>query len=512
MALLAGTSTRVSETRREWAGRRAVADTRSSESNNDRCVQHAGAKSLQLPCSVIGIVFAFVDSIGILLASLLGARAYQFAVSTEPWNLNFHIGAGAAAALLYLLIGRSAGFYQVSEIFSASRREASDVVWHWLLTSLLLSLLAFIFRIGIEFSRGAIICFFLVALGLLLISRNLMKMLLSWAVSRGRVQGRRVVLIGLRDELAAISQTDLLQRFGLTEVERVALPSHENGAVSANRNVVTSLDDALLLARDCGAERIVLALCWNDTRSIELIRDRLRSSPLPVQLLPDQKVRYLIRNPVFSVSRSFSIEIQRTPLSGVEKLAKRLFDVIGASVALVMLMPLMLVTALTIKLDSAGPVLFRQRRSGFNAKRFLIFKFRTMTVMEDGERVSQAIRRDPRITRFGAILRATSIDELPQLLNVLRGEMSLVGPRPHAVAHDDQYGRVLADYAYRHHVKPGITGWAQINGLRGETPHVDLMKRRLDLDIWYISNWNIWLDFLIVIRTFAEVVRHRNAY
>jgi Undecaprenyl-phosphate glucose phosphotransferase len=512
MTLLAGASTRVSEIRREQASREAAADARSSEQSDGFCAPYAAPTGLQLPCSMIGGVFALVDSIAILLASLLGAKAYQFAVSSEPWNLNFHIGAGAAAALLYLLIGRSAGFYQVAEIFSASRKEAFDILWHWLLTSLLLSLLAFIFRIGIEFSRGAIICFFLIAAVFLLISRNLMKTLLSWAVSKGRVQGRRVVLIGLRDELAAIGQTDLLRRFGLTEVERVALPSHGSKAVSASRGVLTSLDDALLLARDRGAEQIVLALCWNDTRSIELIRDRLRSSPLPIQLLPDQKVRYLIRNPVFSVSRSFSIEIQRTPLSGMEQLAKRVFDIVGASVALVTLTPLMLLTALTIKLDSRGPVLFRQRRSGFNAKRFLIFKFRTMTVMEDGERVSQAIRRDPRITRFGAILRATSIDELPQLLNVLRGEMSLVGPRPHAVAHDDQYGQVLSDYAYRHHVKPGITGWAQINGMRGETPHVDLMKRRLDLDIWYISNWNIWLDFLIVIRTFAEVVRHRNAY
>jgi undecaprenyl-phosphate galactose phosphotransferase/putative colanic acid biosynthesis UDP-glucose lipid carrier transferase len=466
----------------------------------------------QVPCSAIGGLFAGVDSATVVLASLLGANGYQFLISGAPWNLHIHVGAGATAALLYFLIGRSSGFYQVTEIFSSGRRDFSEVFWQWLLTSLLLTLLAFLLRIGVEFSRGSIICFFVCALLSLFASRSLMKASLSWAVGAGRVQGRRVVMVGLRDELAAISQVDLLRRFGLTEVERTALPSGENWSLPASKKILSSLDDALRVARDRGAEEIVLALSWNDTRSIELIRDRLRSSPLPVQLLPDQKVRYLTGIAACSVSRSLSIELQRTPLSELEQFEKRVLDIVGACAALVMLLPVMLVTALAIKLDSPGPVLFRQCRSGFNAKRFLIFKFRTMTVMEDGASVSQATRHDPRITKFGGILRATSIDELPQLFNVLRGDMSLAGPRPHAVAHDDQYGKVLADYAYRHHVKPGITGWAQIHGCRGNTAQVELMKKRLDLDLWYISNWNVGLDFVILLRTFVEVMRHRNAY
>jgi lipopolysaccharide/colanic/teichoic acid biosynthesis glycosyltransferase len=142
----------------------------------------------------------------------------------------------------------------------------------------------------------------------------------------------------------------------------------------------------------------------------------------------------------------------------------------------------------------------------------LIFKFRTMSVMEEGDRVSQAVRHDPRVTRLGAVLRATSIDELPQLLNVLRGDMSLVGPRPHAVAHDDHYGKLLSEYAFRHHVKPGITGWAQIQGCRGGTAEVWQMKRRVDFDLWYINNWSLGLDLVVLVRTFLEVVRPRNAY
>ena len=481
------------------------------QNDNDR-LHEPSFHGLRVPCAAIGALFAGVDGTTIVLASLVGATGYQFLISGAPWNLHFHIGAGVAAALLYLLIGRSSGFYQVAEIFSSGRRSVSGLLWQWLISCLLLSLLAFLFRIGIEFSRGSIICFFVVALGCLLASRRLMKMSLSWALRKGRVQGRRVVLIGWRDELAAISQADMLCHFGLSEVARVALPNGGDWSLAISKRLLASLDEALLTARDQGAEEIVLALSWNDTRSIELIRERLRCSPLPVQLLPDQMVRYLIENPAFTVNHSLSIEIQRMPLSKFEQFAKRALDVVGASAALLFFLPVLLVTALAIKFDSPGPVLFRQRRSGFNAKRFLIFKFRTMTVMENDAIVSQATRHDPRVTSLGRVLRATSIDELPQLFNVLLGDMSLIGPRPHAVAHDDQYGKILADYAYRHHVKPGITGWAQVHGCRGNTSEVGLMQKRLDMDLWYISNWNLGLDVMILFRTFAEVLRHRNAY
>ena len=490
----------------------ARSQSQAARGQDDQRARHdAQFRTLQLPCSAIGAVFAGVDGSAILICSLAGAMGYQV-LANATWNLHFQLGAGATAALLYFLIGRSSGFYQAPELFSSGRRDVSDVLQHWLLTSLLLTLLAFLFRIGIEFSRGAIICFFVMALGSLLASRTAMRGLLSWAVRSGRLQGRRVIVVGPRDELAAVDQGELLRRFGLTEVERVALPELGNWSLSVSRRILAALDEALRVARDRGAEEIVLAVSWNDTRSIELIRDRLRSSPLPVQLLPDQKVRYLTGNPAFTVNRSFSIEVQRTPLSDLEQFAKRVLDMVGAAVLLLGLLPLMLVTALAIKLDSPGPVLFRQRRSGFNAKRFLIFKFRTMTVMEDGDKVSQATKHDRRVTAFGGFLRASSIDELPQLINVLRGDMSLVGPRPHAVAHDDQYGRVLADYAYRHHVKPGITGWAQVHGYRGATAQVELMKRRLEFDLWYISNWHLGLDVVILLRTMFEVFRRRNAY
>jgi undecaprenyl-phosphate galactose phosphotransferase/putative colanic acid biosynthesis UDP-glucose lipid carrier transferase len=238
----------------------------------------------------------------------------------------------------------------------------------------------------------------------------------------------------------------------------------------------------------------------------------LRLLPLPVRLLPDRIVAEILKQPLVAGDTSLSVEIQRSPLTVTEQLQKRLCDVAVASVALLALAPLLIMTAVAIKLDSTGPVIFRQRRNGFNGRPFVIFKFRSMNVMEDGPDVEQATRADDRVTRIGRILRRVSIDELPQLWNVIRGEMSLVGPRPHALAHDDKYSELIGNYAFRHHMKPGITGWAQINGYRGETVEVEQMQRRVEHDLWYIDNWSVSLDFAILLRTCFEVTRGKMAY
>jgi exopolysaccharide biosynthesis polyprenyl glycosylphosphotransferase len=180
-------------------------------------------------------------------------------------------------------------------------------------------------------------------------------------------------------------------------------------------------------------------------------------------------------------------------------------------IAIVALSPLMLAIAILIKLDSRGPVLFRQRRYGYNQAEFRIIKFRTMSVMEDGHFVPQAMRDDPRVTRVGRWLRRWSLDELPQLFNVLKGDMSLVGPRPHAIAHNLEYGPQINFYARRNNVKPGITGWAQVHGYRGETDAY-LMRKRVEHDLYYIENWSLTLDILILIRTVLSPRSYRNAY
>lgn len=191
---------------------------------------------------------------------------------------------------------------------------------------------------------------------------------------------------------------------------------------------------------------------------------------------------------------------------------KRLLDIAVALPALVVALPVMAAVAAAVRLASPGPVLFRQQRLGLNGKPFTILKFRTMTVAEDGAQVLQARKNDPRVTRVGHFLRVWSLDELPQLFNVLSGEMSLVGPRPHARAHDEQYAALIGYYTQRQRVKPGITGWAQVNGLRGETPTVKSMRDRVDFDVWYARHAGIALDIEILFRTAFEVFRRRNAF
>jgi exopolysaccharide biosynthesis polyprenyl glycosylphosphotransferase len=196
-----------------------------------------------------------------------------------------------------------------------------------------------------------------------------------------------------------------------------------------------------------------------------------------------------------------SLQLTRAPLNWSERMVKRVFDVTIAAGVLIVLSPLLGLTALLVWLESGRPLLFRQRRYGFNQQEFRIIKFRTMTTLDDGDVVPQARRNDPRVTRLGRFLRRWNIDELPQLINVLKGDMSLVGPRPHALSHNREYERKIALYARRHNVLPGITGWAQVNGFRGETDTDEKMKRRVEHDLHYIDNWSVWFDLRILLLT-----------
>jgi putative colanic acid biosynthesis UDP-glucose lipid carrier transferase len=204
--------------------------------------------------------------------------------------------------------------------------------------------------------------------------------------------------------------------------------------------------------------------------------------------------------------------VLESPYDGPRAALKRLSDVVLATLALLLLWPLMLGLAVAVRWDSPGPALFKQRRLGCNGQVIEVWKYRTMTVMEDGERIEQARQGDARITRLGRLLRRTSLDELPQFINVLQGRMSVVGPRPHALAHNEHYRRLVTGYMVRHKVRPGITGWAQVNGLRGETDTVDKMRRRIEHDLYYLQNWSLLLDVQVVLRTVMLVFKDARAW
>jgi undecaprenyl-phosphate galactose phosphotransferase/putative colanic acid biosynthesis UDP-glucose lipid carrier transferase len=326
------------------------------------------------------------------------------------------------------------------------------------------------------------------------------------------VIGRRdIVLIGDPFELSVLEPRDLLAFFGAGDVNRFIL-GKEDDPLERQSNDIRVVNSVANFVRERNTREILLAVPWSDSARIDFIREHIKILPVSVRLLPDIRVRSLTDYSSSARQNIMSVEILGAPLSPLEQGVKRLIDLVVASVALLVSVPVMLLTAIAIKLDGPGPVIFRQLRKGFNGQHFVMLKFRTMTVQENGAEVAQATRNDPRVTGIGKLLRASSIDELPQLINVLSGEMSLIGPRPHALAHDSQFEKILSDYAFRHHVKPGITGWAQCNGARGATPKIEQIQERVKLDLWYINNWSLWLDFQILIKTFFEVLRKRNAF
>ncbi|SAL82558.1 sugar transferase [Caballeronia arvi] len=260
-------------------------------------------------------------------------------------------------------------------------------------------------------------------------------------------------------------------------------------------------------------DELWLALPLTDEAALLQLLDIFRDDLLNIRFLPDVSRVARFHGDRAGLEGALAIDLVAVPLTADALAVKAIFDRLFSACAVVGLAPLFCAIALAVKLSSSGPVLFKQRRQGAKGKPFDIYKFRTMRThsTDDGVLV-QATRDDPRITRIGAFLRRTSLDELPQFFNVLRGEMSVVGPRPHAIEHDALYQHVIDDYIHRYRIKPGITGWAQINGLRGETDSVDKMQRRVEHDLYYLSNWSFALDMRIVLATIARGLVHRNAY
>ena len=474
----------------------------------------AGRAHLNEPPTLSGEAIPYLlstaDAFVILLSSVVGGVGYQAVLGNELPSVLPHCAVGLLASFIYILRLSGSGYYDFSDS-AKPRVEIGQILICWFSTGLLLAFFAFLLKIGVAYSRGAFVLFYFIAPVGLLGVRKATKIALESAVSRGAVGLGDIVLIGDFNEVAALEPQEMLTIFGAADVNHFTLSRDHDPEVrlSVDKRVVNS---AVNFVRANSCKEILLALPWADADRIEFVREYIKILPVAARLLPDLRVRSLTNYSSSARQRVLALEIQRAPLSATERLAKRVMDIVIASVALILLMPVMALTALAIKLDGPGPVVFRQHRKGFNGRQFVMFKFRTMTVQEDGDVVTQAARNDSRVTAIGRLLRSTSIDELPQLLNVLSGEMSLIGPRPHALVHDDYFQNILGDYAFRHNVKPGLTGWAQCNGARGATPSVEHISERVKLDLWYINHWSLWLDTQILIKTFLEVLRKRNAY
>jgi putative colanic acid biosynthesis UDP-glucose lipid carrier transferase len=257
---------------------------------------------------------------------------------------------------------------------------------------------------------------------------------------------------------------------------------------------------------------VYLALPMVSGPRLQGLLDGLRDTTASVYFVPDMFVTELIQGHVDSVSGMPVLGVCDSPFSGASGLVKRASDIVCALTIVVLISPLLALLALCVKLSSPGPVLFKQRRYGLDGEEIVVYKFRSMTVTEDGEAIRQCVRDDRRLTRLGAFMRRTSLDELPQFINVLQGRMSIVGPRPHAVAHNELYRKLIKGYMQRHKVRPGLTGWAQVNGLRGETQTLERMQARVEHDLYYLRNWSLGLDLYIMAKTVWVVLRGDNAY
>ncbi|MDR2015066.1 MAG: undecaprenyl-phosphate glucose phosphotransferase [Azoarcus sp.] len=259
-------------------------------------------------------------------------------------------------------------------------------------------------------------------------------------------------------------------------------------------------------------EAIYLALPMAAQPHILNLLDSLKDTTASIYFVPDIFITDLIQGRFDSVGNMPVVAVCETPFTGFNGLIKRASDVVLSILILLLLFPILLLLTIGVKLSSPGPVIFKQRRYGLDGKEILVYKFRSMTVCDDGAVVKQATKDDARITRFGAFIRKTSLDELPQFINVLQGRMSIVGPRPHAVAHNEMYRKAIKGYMIRHKVKPGITGWAQVNGCRGETETIDKMEKRIEYDLEYLRNWSLSLDLWIIAKTVLTIAKDQNAY
>jgi putative colanic acid biosynthesis UDP-glucose lipid carrier transferase len=446
-----------------------------------------------------------LDVVTIALAGVC-ASALSQVDQTARLDLGQALGSAALVSALFGLLLKSQGLYRPTELLRLGR-QIRMVVTAWATVFVLLAGIVVTLKIGNEFSRSTSLLFACLGLAALLANRLIIKELLIKGLTERRFSGRKVVLIA-DPEQAYEPPLNKLAAVGFDIAGNFALPP-PGTSPNLRRRLVASVIEHI---RGSDVKEVVVAADQKRWPELRTLAADLTELPFPITFVPIGSTSEILHRPRRELGDTVCVELESSPLSAAEHAAKRCIDIVGAGFGLIVMSPLLIAVAVAIKLDSRGPVLFKQHRYGFNGRCFRICKFRTMSVLEDGFSAVQARAADSRVTRLGKWLRRTSIDELPQLLNVLGGSMSLVGPRPHPISLDDQFDNAVKNYACRRRVKPGLTGWAQIHGCRGPTPTTDHMAQRVEHDLWYIDNWSLKLDLAILLQTPIEVLRGRNAY
>ncbi len=415
---------------------------------------------------------------------------------------------GAVAILAFIIAGRVFTRQHRDEELAGKSISAifSRILLEWLGVVCVLLLVGFAFKVTAQFSRAMMLNWFAVT-PLALYTAHLARLRAHWVISN--TLAAKYLIIGANgvgfELFRRMPPKGFMGFFDFRSAER--LPDTIDPA-----HLLGHCKDVAEFVRQNGVTSIYIALPLSNVPRIgEMVRE-LRDTTASIYFVPDVFAFDLIQGRLVEINGMPAISVCDTPFHGMDAVMKGATDIVLAGLALLLLAPLMLLIGIAVKLTSPGPALFRQRRYGLNGEEIMVYKFRTMSVCEDGPVVPQATRQDRRVTPLGRLLRRTSLDELPQLLNVLQGKMSVVGPRPHAVAHNELYRKLISGYMIRHKVRPGITGLAQVNGLRGETETLEKMRERVRFDLEYLSHWSPWLDIRIICKTLWVIARERNVY
>ncbi len=467
----------------------------------------ASARTERLSTIVLGIFIT--EFLSVLFLAALTIRIYYWLALQAEAPPFLYIPASIVLASLFILTTLSFRHYVKIPTQRKLRYITVGVGAVSLSFSIFLSLL-FLLKIADSYSRGTFF-FQLIVIGTAIATiRALTHDKLRTAIANNKLEARRVVLLGREADCAAIATK--FAESGLRIQATIPFPPLE---ASSDGNV--DLEPALLrqIARRCRplcADEILVLATEKDIPSVERLAGALSELPTPLHIMPIGLKEILAAANFSELGVIPTFQLSQPPLSLFDGYLKRAFDVIGASIGLITLLPLLVTVAIIITLELRESPIFRQLRHGFNNDPIRVFKFRTMKVVEDGNNFTQAVRNDARITRFGSVLRKTNIDELPQLVNVLLGEMSLVGPRPHPISLNERFEEKLSPLFRRHNVKPGLTGWAQVNGCRGETDTLEKMQKRLEYDLYYIDHWSFFFDLQIIGMTFLSKEAYSNAY
>jgi Undecaprenyl-phosphate glucose phosphotransferase len=453
----------------------------------------------RIPFKAIGTAALCLDVTLIVGASVVTGVVHHLISFQQVGSVESFFGVGALTATLFAAVAMARGVYDPHAMMEFSK-QLGETTKVWLLTMLVLSLSAFSLKVTDVHSRGATLAFLVVGWGTIVASRLIVARSLARKMAARGFAVQKAILIADESELNESKVVEDLRRYGYSWSRIYTFPSSLD-AVKRRAYLRQTLGEIAELNREDPLSCLFILSSWIDFSTMQNALTSFRELSVPIYLLPDGAASKILKRGLVDFGATRAIELTRAPLSATEQLSKRILDCTLAGCLLILFAPLFAIIALLIKADSRGPVFFMQTRNGFNGRQFKIWKFRTMSVLEDGPFIRQATKNDPRVTTLGRVLRRTNIDELPQLFNVLAGDMSLVGPRPHASAHNSEYEKQIANYACRHHVKPGLTGWAQVQGLRGEIRTLYLMQKRVESDLWYIDNWSLWLDFRILVKT-----------